>query len=339
MFLPRRSLSSLSFLCKDKRFGGLSYIYSLRLFLARSEKPVFSGQGIFALEIHSAMQLKETTREEYHRRINLLIEYINNHLDETIDLSLLADKCGFSRWHFHRIVGAFLGEPIGAFIVRMRIETAARLLRYTNLPIKEIAYKVGYDMPSSLSKTFRQFYGISPNEYRTNKEYVIMQPTRIQPDLQLQVEIKEVPLRQVAYIRLTGSYQSIDYLGTWLRLMQYLKEQNAQPADCCPICIYHDDPKVTSPDKLRTDICAVCHQPVQPRGEMGVKHIGGNRQAVFLYQGPYQNLQAVYDTIYGKLLPEKGYALRDEPGAERYLNNPQDTKPEELLTEIYIPVE
>lgn len=324
---------------KDKLLDRLSYIYALRLFLARSEKLVSSGQGIFALEIHSVMQLKKTTLEAYHRQINLLIEYINNHLDEPIDLRRLAEQSGFSRWHFHRIVGAFLGEPIGAFIVRTRIETAARLLRYTHLPIKEIAYKVGYDMPSSLSKTFRQFYGISPNEYRTNKEYVIMQPTRIQPDLKLQAEIKEVPVRQVAYIRLTGSYQSIDYMGAWLRLTQHLKEQDAQPADGCPICIYHDDPKVTSPDKLRTDICATCLQPVQPRGEMGVKQIGGNRQAVFLYQGPYQNLQAVYDTIYGKLLPEAGCTLRDEPGAERYLNNPRDTQPDELLTEIYIPVE
>lgn len=285
------------------------------------------------------MQPKKTTLEEYHRRINLLIEYINNHLDETIDLSLLAEKSGFSRWHFHRIVGAFLGEPIGAFIVRMRIETAARLLRYTNLPVKEIAYKVGYGMPSSLSKTFRQFYGISPNEYRTNKEYVIMQPTRILPDLQLQAEIKEIPVQQVAYIRLTGSYQSIDYLGTWRRLMHYLEEQNIRPTDFSPICVYHDDPKVTAPDKLRTDICAVCTDSPLPQGEMGVKQIKGGRSAVFLYRGPYQNLQAVYDTIYGKLLPEMGCMLRDEPGAERYLNCPLDTKPEDLLTEIYIPVE
>ena len=51
------------------------------------------------------------------------------------------------------------------------------------------------------------------------------------------------------------------------------------------------------------------------------------------------NLQAVYDTIYGKYLPEMECTIRDEASAERYLNNPCDTPPEELLTEIYIPVE
>ena len=58
-----------------------------------------------------------------------------------------------------------------------------------------------------------------------------------------------------------------------------------------------------------------------------------------LYKGPYDNLQAVYDTIYGKYLPEMECTIRDEASAERYLNNPCDTPPEELLTEIYIPVE
>ena len=122
------------------------------------------------------MRIKTTTKTEYQQRINVLVEYINNHLGEDIDLNKLAEISGFSRWHFHRIFAEFLGEPVGTFIVRMRVETAARLLRYTEIPVKEIAYKVGYDVPSSLSKVFRQFYGISPNEYRNNKDYVIMEP-------------------------------------------------------------------------------------------------------------------------------------------------------------------
>ena len=136
--------------------------------------------------------------------MNVLVEYINNHLGEDIDLNKLAEISGFSRWHFHRIFAEFLGEPVGTFIVRMRVETAARLLRYTEIPVKEIAYKVGYDVPSSLSKVFRQFYGISPNEYRNNKDYVIMEPNRIMPDMELKVEVKDLPGKQVAYIRLNG---------------------------------------------------------------------------------------------------------------------------------------
>ena len=75
---------------------------------------------------------------------------------------------------------AFLGEPIGTFIVRTRTEAAARLLRYSDIPIADIAYRIGYSSPSSLSKVFRQFYGISPLEYRNNKNFVIRKPANYQ---------------------------------------------------------------------------------------------------------------------------------------------------------------
>ncbi len=38
----------------------------------------------------------------------------------------------------------------------------------------------------------------------------------------------------------------------------------------------------------------------KPKGEVGVKEVPGGKYAVFRYQGPYENLRAVYDTIYAK---------------------------------------
>ena len=78
------------------------------------------------------MQQRTTTREEYLKRVNLVIEYINNHLGDDIDLNQLAEMSHLSPYHFHRVMSAFLGEPLGAFIVRKRIETVAHLLRYTD---------------------------------------------------------------------------------------------------------------------------------------------------------------------------------------------------------------
>lgn len=285
------------------------------------------------------MQQRTTTREEYLKRVNLVIEYINNHLGDDIDLNQLAEMSHLSPYHFHRVMSAFLGEPLGAFIVRKRIETAAHLLRYTDISVGDIAYRIGYGAPSSLSKAFRQFYSISPNEYRNNKEYTIMRPEKIWPDLQLEAEIREIPVRNVIYIRLTGDYRLNDYGGTWMRLYAFAHEHNLPTQDPCPLCIYHDDPKVTSEDKLRTDVCMVMPEPVLPKGEVGAKQIPTGRYVSFIYKGSYEYLQAVYDTIYAKKLPEMGCTLRDEPSYERYLNDPRNTKPENLLTEICIPVQ
>ena len=100
------------------------------------------------------MKQKISTREDYAKRINIIIEYIGNHLNDEMDLKELADISNFSEFHFHRIFKAIIGESVGAFVVRMRIETAARLLRYSNLSVQDIAYNVGYNTPSSLTKVF-----------------------------------------------------------------------------------------------------------------------------------------------------------------------------------------
>ena len=168
---------------------------------------------------------------------------------------------------------------------------------------------------------------------------VIMEPNRIMPDMELKVEVKDLPGKQVAYIRLNGGYKEIDYLGTWMRLLQFAKEQNIQPLSFSPICLYHDDPKVTSPDKLRTDICLEVAPSVCPKGEIGTKKVLEGRFMVALYKGTYQQLGAVYDTLYGKYLPEMGLSLREVPSGEIYLNDPRNTKPEDLLTQIYVAIE
>ena len=285
------------------------------------------------------METKKTTREEYQKCVNAVVDYINLHLGEEIDLKSLAKISHFSPFYFHRIMKAFLGEPVGTFIVRTRTETAARLLRYTDLPIADIAYRIGYSSSSSLSKVFKQFYGISPLEYRNNKNFVIMKPAIIRPELKLKREIKELPVRNVIYIRLFGDYKLNDYCGTWMRLQQFVQEEKLPMGEVMPYCIFHDDPKVTPIEKLRTDVCMVMPAAVTPKGNIGFKQLPAGRYAIFLYKGSYEHLQSVYDTIYGKYIPEMECTFRDEASAERYLNHPADTAPDELLTEIYIPIE
>ncbi|NDW18433.1 AraC family transcriptional regulator [Dysgonomonas sp. 216] len=280
------------------------------------------------------------TREDYAKRINIVIEHIGRNLDREITLNELSEVSNFSPFHFHRIFRAIIGEPIGAFVVRMRVETAARLLRYTSLPVQDIAYSVGYNTPSSLTKVFRQFYNISPNDYRNNKSYTIMKPLQLNPDINLKApKIVEQEEKNAIYVRLQGNYQSVDYCGAFNKLWAFVKENKLFSAGIEHVTLSHDDPKVTETDKLRTDVCLVVHKPAKPQGEVGVRTIPGGKFAVFTYVGPYSNLYTVFDTIYRKWLPESGYQVRMEQGFERYLNNPDKTEESKLKTEIYIPIE
>lgn len=161
---------------------------------ATSDKCPLSFHPIFAtLKYQLNHGRKKTTQEEYQKCVNAVVDYINLHLGEEIDLKSLARISHFSPFYFHRIMKAFLGEPIGTFIVRTRTEAAARLLRYSSTSISDIAYRIGYASPSSFSKIFKQMYGISPTEYRNNKNYVIMKPAIIKPDLELKRKSENSP--------------------------------------------------------------------------------------------------------------------------------------------------
>lgn len=285
-------------------------------------------------------KLKPNTREEYLKRINLLTEHINAHLAEELDLSRLAEMCMFSPYHFHRIAKAFLGEPLGSYINRLRVESATRSLRYTDSSIQDIAYGVGYDSPSSFNKVFKQYYGISPSEFRNNKIFVLMERPINNTELNLKKpKIQEVEEKTAIYIRLIGNYSELDFGGAWQRLWGCVKEQKLFSAGIEHIAVYHDDPQLTEADKLRTDICLVVRKPATAQGEIGVRNIGGGKYAIFLYQGPYENLSAVYDHIFGQWLPESGFTLRSSPCMEKYVNNPETSAPNKLKTEIYVPVE
>lgn len=306
------------------------------------------------------MQQRLTTKDDYAMRVNTVVEYINNHLDGEIDLEVLAKLSSFSPYHFHRMMKAFLGEPLGAFITRMRVETAARLLRYSDMSVQNIAYKVGYDVPSSLSKVFKQFYGITPTEFKINKTYTMMKPLKINTGLELKKRIVNIQPMQAIYIRLTGDYEKNDYCLAWHKLWQYVRlsgkfteemdkicessfksgivEQMLKEGKIAHVGIYHDDPKMTESEKLRADICLVLPFEMEPKGEIGVKEIAGGKYVAFLYKGSYEKLNEVYDTIYGKYIPEECFQVDSRPGFEIYLNDPECTQPVDLQTEIYVPV-
>ena len=282
--------------------------------------------------------MKNITYNDYIQRINKVVAYINNHLDETLDLKKLANEAALSDFHFHRIFKALKGEAIGGYITRLRLEATARLLRYTALTIEEIAFNIGYETPASLSKAFKKQYGISPSEYRTNKDTYIMKKEIINPDLALKApKIVTLEPKNLIYVALTGAYGSLDYGKAYEQLWAVIKAQKLFTKGIESICISYDDPKITEGSLQRSDVCLAIHKPATPQEEVSCKTLAGGKYAVFFYQGSYENLSQVYDTAVRWVIDHQ-YTLREEPFFEKYLNDARRTPKEKLKTEIYIPI-
>jgi AraC family transcriptional regulator len=285
------------------------------------------------------MGIRITTKEEYAKRINTILEYISNHLDEKINLKKLAEISNFSTFHFHRIFKGLQQETLAAYISRIRLEKASYMLRYTNLSIETIASNVGFIYPSSLSKAFRQLYNISPATYRKNKNYSIIKRTKVDSKMEMIwptiVDVKSIT---VIYIRLLGPYNISKYPEVWDRLYDFAKNHEINLSNTEHIGVYHDDISVTKADKLRSEICLSIDKPIRAKGEIGTKTIFGGKYAVFLYDGPFSNKSDIYDLIFAKWLPDSGYEVRDMPIYEKYLTNPRKPEAGKLITEVYLPL-
>lgn len=289
------------------------------------------------------MKYKEDTSKIYYERINRVLTYINNHLDEKLDLEKIAEISLFSSFHFHRIMRAYLNESIGSYIIRIRIETAANLILNTSLPVSEIAFKVGYDSPSSFNKAFQKRFGTSPIDFKNQRKNDIVinyiETTQTQKIMEIKATIKTIKEKKVIYTQTIGDYNSGGISVAWEKVCDFAKKKRLFGWKTEFIGISHDDPEITDAEKLRYDACVCISKNVDPEGEIGVKEIKGGKYAVFMHKGPYENFQQTYNAIYKQWLPESGHTLRNLPCFELYLNSPDKTKPEKLKTEIYIPIE
>ncbi|WP_245443576.1 AraC family transcriptional regulator [Labrys okinawensis] len=106
---------------------------------------------------------------------NLAIErvtaHIRQHLDRDLDVCVLADIAGMSRAHFSRTFHLIEGVAPSEFVMRERMQRAARLLINAQLSIKAIASACGFVDPNYFAKAFRRTFAISPSEFRTTGMY------------------------------------------------------------------------------------------------------------------------------------------------------------------------
>ena len=282
--------------------------------------------------------MRTITYNDYTQRINKVVAYINDHLDESLDLKTLAEVAALSEFHFHRVFKALKGESIGAHISRLRIEAAARLLRYSALSIEDIAFNIGYEAPAALSKAFKNQYGITPTQYRTNKDIYIMKKEIINPDLALKApKIIELEPKNLIYVALTGKYGTLDYGKAYEQLWAVVKSQKLFTKGIESICVSYDDPKITEASLQRSEVSLAIHKPGHPEGEVSCKTLAGGKYAVFFYQGSYSHLSAVYDAAMRWVIDSE-YEVCEEPTFEKYLNDSRRTPEEKLKTEVYIPI-
>ena len=289
------------------------------------------------------MNPKNKTVSDHINRINRALDYIQGNLEKQMTLEEISTIACFSPFHFHRIFSVYLGESLNNYIRRLRLERTAEKLCYTNIPISDLAFSAGYETSSSFTKAFKQHFLESPSAFRKNKIVKIFKTQNIQiqnkeEKLDMKTEIRNRPETKVLYSRQIGKYETAASKA-WQAVCSYAFPRQLVAKDAEFIGVSHDNPDFTQEDKLRYDACISITDNLKAEGEIGVQTLAGGYYKVFLHKGPYENLLQTYQQIYGTWLEKTNRKLRDLPCFELYLNHPEETPKEELLTEIHIPIE
>ncbi len=92
--------------------------------------------------------------------------YISGHLEEKLSVQTIADEVHLSPSHFSRIFKQQTGISLYDYILLIRLNKAKEFLQTTNLPVSEIAYKLGFGSDTSFITFFKKHTDLSPTKYR-----------------------------------------------------------------------------------------------------------------------------------------------------------------------------
>lgn len=286
-------------------------------------------------KIHNKVQL------DYEQRIYRIIEFIEAHIDETLNLDLLSQQANFSCFHFHRQFRAFTGYPIYKLVQLMRLKKASRKLFFSpQASISDIAFEAGFENAESFSRAFKKILNQSPSAFRKNpdweiwKEYFTFKELNRSTDMQ--VKLINFPLTIVAALEHHGPEKQV--YNTVRRFIEWRQGNGKKPASGETYGLHYSDPASTLPEDYRFDICVSVSEPVKenPQGVIN-KEIPAGRCAVIRHHGSREYIPAA-DYLYREWLPESGEELRDFPFFFHYINVGPDVNDNDMITDLYLPI-
>lgn len=86
------------------------------------------------------------------------IDYIEEHLTETIDYEVVAAQSFSSSYHFQRVFSILCGFTMGEYIRNRRLSLAGQELASSDAKVIDVAFKYGYESPDGFAKAFQKFH-------------------------------------------------------------------------------------------------------------------------------------------------------------------------------------
>jgi AraC family transcriptional regulator len=287
--------------------------------------------------------------QNYRDRMRRVLEHIDRHLDDDLDLDTLSCVAAFSKFHFHRQFTATFGLSVHRYVQLARMKRASRQLAYGNAQsVTDIAMDAGYDAPDAFARAFRQRFGQSPSSFRTSPDWEpwlaafgpldnarskLMQTTFTTDD----VTIRDVPPTKVAIMEHRGDPATLG--ATIQRFIAWRTAANLHPRTHPTFTVWRSERRPASPADYSVDLCVGTDQPIEANGErIKAGLIPGGRCAVLRVTGYTDNLEPAALTLYRDWLPASGEDAGDFPIYCQRLSFFPEVPEHEAVAEVFLPL-
>ncbi|HZS46191.1 MAG TPA: AraC family transcriptional regulator [Blastocatellia bacterium] len=299
----------------------------------------------------SVPDAKTRANSEYARRIDRVIDYLRANLDRQVKLGELAKVACFSEFHFHRIFSAVSGETLNNFTNRLRLEKAARLLRYSDQSLTEIALDCGFSSSATFSRAFRSGYDTSPRQFRKNGEIkkskickelfsaheYILPMNAEEKRVAFPVRLIDIPERQVAYIRVTNAFEMDRVLAALETIIEWAKSQGIF-SEGTLFGMSVDDPHVTPKRLYRYEVCFASSLPFDCIAGMSKLKMPAMRYISTRVSGDIRKVSTATDYLIRGWLINSDYEPEHAPGLEVFLDKENAMDWSHFELELCVPV-
>jgi AraC family transcriptional regulator len=279
----------------------------------------------------------------YEKAINRVLDYMEEHLDQSLSIEELAKISGFSTYHFHRIFKAVMGEALYGYLNRMRLEKAAFSLCHQKISVTALALKYGFYDGANFSKAFKKYFGMSPKAYQKSKICQDFKRKKSYNNIETNLhfegsQVVSAPRKTFAYKRYIGPYQGNYKLFARLfhQVMTWVKDQELEVKEY--LALYHDPMDITQADKLKVSLGVILEKEIESE-EISWMTLGEGTYMVTSFSVMNHEYDQAWAITYKKYILEAGYQLRDGLAYETYPENCYDAKTKRTRVSIWVPIE
>lgn len=273
----------------------------------------------------------------YRKRVDAAMDYVEAHLDEELDLAAVAEAANFSKFHFHRIFLAAVGETPRAFVRRLRLEKARRRLgTRPDLNVTDLALSLGFSSGANFARAFGSRFGRPPSLFRGDRARVPGPPARPAPPF---LGMRTIPAFPALYRRVDTGYDPALIRPAFLELYIWGRERGLVRDGVRSAGVGYDDFGITEPGKCRYDACLEVDAGYAPPADcpFNLKPVAGGAYAAFGYEGPAEGFPEAWDAVFRDWALPGGRVLDDRAHFELYL--PSERRDQGIFAaELCLPV-